>query len=233
VVLTGSRVGVVALAVSLSLATAADTSAQGVVVAARLAIDVLPGGDAIVTAGYRLALEAGATVPLEVLVPDGIDVVALSVTGSGPDDALVGPVRLEPASARQRTATLPGVPDDSMLALEYRVTGALAWDGHAGTVRVPVVGVALPAAESGDVFNATIRPPPGLFVTEGFPTGLTADDTGALGVLLPVVPSMVSLRGRDAPGWRLGAAQAAELLTLLVLVGFAVFGWRHLRGVAA
>jgi len=146
-------------------------------------------------------------------------------------------VELWPAQGARRAAAVmpPASPTASgiqMLELSYRVTAAVEVEGDRVRVRVPVVtGPPLVPGTSGD-FSARLRLPSEWIVVEGFPAGFRRDDDGWWSVRLQVTPSMVGLRGRIGGGWRPSVPFAVDLLTVLVLLGFSVVGWRHLSAVA-
>ena len=70
-------------------------------------------------------------------------------------------------------------------------------------------------------------------VADGFPSGLRRDADGTLRASLPVAPSMVGFRARSDGTWRPGFPHLVDALTLLVLFGFGLRGWLHLRGVVS
>jgi hypothetical protein len=138
-----------------------------------------------------------------------------------------------------RGVVLPlGSPDAQgfvRIVTEYDVPGAVSVEGGSLRVHVPVLTVDRPPGEAGpDVFAAELRVPPEWSITEGFPSGLAAGaEAGVYGVGLPVVPAVVSFRGRSDGAWRPGLSLALEVLAGAVLLGFSLTGWRHLRGAAA
>jgi hypothetical protein len=96
--------------------------------------------------------------------------------------------------------------------------------------RIPVLSVSLPpATDSGDVFWAAVTVPESWTVAEGFPTGFREREPGVFAVALPVVPSVVSLRGRTDGAWRPGVQLIVNLLVAAILVGFGLAGWRRFR----
>lgn len=199
----------------------------------RLAADLTAGDrsasvrvDFVLTGG-----EPGAPITLQLL---GFDVATAA-------DVIVDDVSrhvLWPASGSLSAATItaPSATEGGDLAfvVEYRIALAVAENGGALTGRVPVLTAALPIAEeAGDVFEAVLRLPGGWAVTDGFPTGLRSDGEDAYRVSLAAVPSVLSFRARSDGTWRPGLPLLMDLLTVLVLLGFTVVGWRHLRGLAA
>lgn len=176
----------------------------------------------------------GAATAEEVVV-DGARVVRLeSDAGSHRSAALTAPER-EPAAA------LP-------ISFSYRVASAVELDGAWARGRIPVLtgppavdgsraGLegdgARPGPSGGDVFSATLRLPEGWSVGDAFPSGLRRGDDGAYRVTLPVTPAMLAFRARTDGAWRPGFPLVVDVLTVLVLLGFAAVGWRHLRGLVA
>jgi hypothetical protein len=165
----------------------------------------------------------------------------LSLLGFG--DADVGEVRTEdgrlvvlwPASGGRRAASLEPLPAEgdgtTEVSFRYRVDGAVEMNGGSARVRIPIVTG--PAAPEGDGFSATVRLPEEWRFREGFPTGLRSSGGGVYEVSLPVVPSMLAVRARTDGSWRPGFPLAVDTLTVTLLLAFAGFGWRHLRGVVA
>jgi hypothetical protein len=230
------RVALVALLIAHLAAGATSAAAQGVVRAARLTVDVARS-DVSVRAEYELALEGDAGfVEVELLEHEGATNIVVLGPGGGPLD-------LRTASGTRRTGTVDlasaavggaAAGGAASLTFRYDVPGAVRLEGGAVLVRVPVLSVSLPpAADAGDVFSATVRVPEGWTVSEGFPSGLRGDGLGGYTTTLPVVPSMVSVRGRSDGTWRPSVNLIVEILAGTFLLGFALLGWRHLGGGAA
>lgn len=116
----------------------------------------------------------------------------------------------------------------------YRIAEAVQRDGEDVRVRVPVLSVAFPPTDGvPDLFRAELRLPPAWSVAEGFPTGLEADDEGLYVVDLPVVPSVISLRGRADGAWRPGLPLLIDVLIGAILLAFGFMGWRHVKRAAS
>lgn len=202
---------------------------QASVGSARFVAD-LTGGDGV----------ARVTVDYELNVPDGTSEVTVELLGfdaaTAQDFVVSGGalVVLWPTtgSRRSATVTLPasaGV-GRRRLTLEYHVDFAVLDEGGALRARIPVLSVALPpATDSGDVFSAEVTVPENWAVTEAFPTGLREREPGVFAVALPVVPAVVSLRGRTDGAWRPGLPWVVNLLVAMILLGFGLAGWRYLR----
>ena len=203
----------------------------------RVSIDLSEGGgDALVTINYVLGATDGGVLPLD----RAIDVQLL-----GFDDATVErfttadgrSVELWPTRGSHRAAALhpPFAAGDSLLRLDvrYTVPAAVAHDGGSVRGRVPLlVGPASPATDAAGAFEATMVLPPEWTVSEGFPSGLERTEQGAWRVTLQTTPAMVGFRGRTDGVWRPGVPLAVDAVTLLLLLGFSLRGWRHLSGVA-
>lgn len=230
------RVASVAFLIAQLTAGATSAAAQGVVRAARLTVEVGPSAVSV-RAEYELALEGDAgSVEVELLEHAGATDIEILGPGGRPLD-------LRTASGTRRTGTVDlasaavggaAVGGAASLTFRYDVPGAVRLEGGAVLVRVPVLSVSLPpAADAVDVFSATVRVPEGWTVSEGFPSGLRGDGLGGYTTTLPVVPAMVSVRGRSDGVWRPGVNLIVEILAGAFLLGFAFLGWRHLGGGAA
>jgi hypothetical protein len=240
------RVASVALLIAHVAVGATSAAAQGVVRAARLTLDVAPSGVSV-RAEYELSLDGSAPfAEVELLEHEG----ATGVEVLGPGGRRLD---LRTASGTRRTGTVDlasvavggavaggaaaggaAAGGSAALTFRYDVPGAVRLERGAFLVRVPVLSVSLPpAADVGDVFSATVRVPEGWTVSDGFPSGLRGDGLGGYATTLPVVPSMVSVRGRSDGSWRPGVNLIVEILAGACLLGFAYLGWRHLRGGAA
>lgn len=215
-----------ALALAGLLWSAASLAAQEVV-SARLTAEVVEGSAAVdVRIAYELDGAPDGPVRLEALGFGAATAESVEVEG------VAGPITLAGESGSMRAATVD-VRADGRLLLRYRVPAAVEIDGPLVRVRLPVVVLDLPPATAGaSVFEASLEIPPEWSVSGSFPTGLRLVDEALTGELA-VVPSVVSVRGRTDGAWRPGLATTFDALALLVLVGFGVVGWRHLRGVVA
>lgn len=193
----------------------------------------------------ELGSDGGASVTIDYELVDVADVREVEVALLGFDAAATDEIladgrvlELEPASGSRRAATLglTGAAGDGprSLRLTYRIAEAVVFRDGALRARVPVATVSLPpAADSGDVFHARLTLPRQWSVAEGFPSRLVATEAGVYGTDLRVVPSVVSLRGRTDGAWRPGVKLLIDLLTVAILAGVAVAGWRHMRGMSA
>lgn len=210
-------------------------------VTVRQQVDVEMGaGDGGADVGIRFEFatqEPGAPLPLDVPV-------AFELLGFG--NAVAHEVRLGrggrvvlwPTLGSRRVAAVRLTEADvadgvATLLVSYRVDDVLEEPGAAVHARVPLLtGPPVRAATGGDAFQARISVPDEWVVTEGFPSGLRASGPGGYVVSLSVAPSIVGFRARTDGGWRPGFPLVVDLLTVLVLVTFAGFGWRHLRSMA-
>ena len=231
----------------LSAAAPSPAPAQATVRRARLVADLAGGGgDAQVRVEYRLVPGGGPAAParVEVLAFGPASVEGFLVDGAAgtPGEgaaapAVPVPLATEAGSMRAGTLALPPADPRSgevAVALVYRVAGAVERSGAGVRVRLPVLVLDLPPEPGGGPrFEASVRLPAGWSVSGGFPTGLAEGPDGAWEVRLPVVPSLVSLRGRSDGAWRPGLPEALDVLALAVLLAFGLVGWRHLRRVAA
>lgn len=210
--------------------------------AARLTAEVgADGTDADVRVEYVLSGTDAAveSLPLEVLGVGPASVDSVRVEGAGRVAGPGGAIPLAPGSGSMRAATLPRsalalAADGATVTLTYRVTGAVERSGAAVRIRLPVLVVDLPPEQGGGpVFHASVRIPEGWSVSGGFPSGLAGTAEGAWETDLAVVPALVSLRGRSDGAWRPGLPEVLDVLALVVIFGFGLVGWRHLRDVAA
>jgi hypothetical protein len=210
------------------------------------------GRGADVTMRWTLvSAEPGGPLPLEAPVPIellGFDDAAVEEV----DQVDGGTVVLWPTHGSHRAAAIQPPFESSGSALElelaYRAESVVHGDGPSVRVRIPVLtGPPVAGAEPGAVdvaalqaaglgpvgFSVALEAPPGWRVADGFPSGLRRDDAGTLRATLPVSPSMVGFRARTDGVWRPGFPLLIDALTLAVLLGFALRGWIHLRGVVA
>lgn len=213
-------------------ALARPTGAAGQSVdAARLAVDLTAGdGSAAVRVEYELTIGGAREVTVELLAPEGVS--ARDVRTSAGET-----VELRAAGGLLRRATVPLPPPGApraptRLELAYRLDGAVRADRGGVRARVPVLSVALPPAAGGEVFRASVRVPSAWSVSEAFPAGLRETAPGVWEAGLPVVPSLVSVRGRSDGRWRPGPGLIVELATAAILLAFLALGWRRLRGVS-
>ncbi|MBW3535494.1 MAG: hypothetical protein KY453_09810 [Gemmatimonadetes bacterium] len=236
---------------------------QASVRSARLFAVVAEGGtDVEVRVDYRVALEgpAPAGLRLEILGfgPASVERFGVETPGAAgvrpPPSAPGGSPRAATADAgvpapgtlplttetgSMRTAVIPlaalaPASGEASFSLVYRVAGAVERSGPRVRVRLPILVVDLPPEPGASrIFDASVRLPEAWAVSGGFPTGLARTAGGTWEVRLPVVPALVSLRGRSDGAWRPGMPEALDALAAIVLVGFGLVGWRHLRKVAA
>ena len=213
---------------------------------AEMDVDLTRGdGSAHVTLRYRLAArDPQAPLPVDEAFDVGLldfgDLATEEVTLDG-----LGRLVLWPTVGSRRSARveppLPGTgaegsPETLELVFRYVVGDAVVPgdDGIDLRARIPVLTGPAVAAEDGEpAFRATLQIPEGWSVTEGFPSSMDATGEGRLTASLQVVPSMVGFRGRADGTWRPGVPLVVDVLTVLGLLVFAGFGWRHLRRVAA
>lgn len=230
--LTGARISrnpAWLVAGALALGNPPVSEGQATVRAAHLTAD-LRGTDG----------SASVTIRYELLGADELEVVDLELLGFGPAFAdtvsVVDGARLllRPVSGSRRRATarLPPAGDAArkQVVLEYRALSAVELRDGTVRVRIPLVTVSLPpATDSATVFTATLDLPETWDVAEGFPSSLREREPGIYEATLPIVPSVVSLRGRTDGTWRPSVVLLADLMTALVLAWVALAGWRRLR----
>ena len=147
-------------------------------------------------------------------------------------------IELDPQTGSMRTATftltLADTSEPYRLVAQYWIAESVQLDGVDVLLRIPVLSIALPPDDGvPDLFQAELRLPPDWSISEGFPTGFEASEEGVYTVSLPVVPSMVSARGRTDGTWRPGLPLLIDMLTVGVLLAFGLVGWRHLSRVTA
>lgn len=225
-----------AMAVAGPVAVAAQEprrAAAWATVAAHAEIVVSESGSAVVRLDYLL----GSSEP-DVAVPE-VEPILLKLLGVG--DATVrevmvdgAPLVLWPASGSLRAAVLrpSAVPAGETLSLsiEYTVARAAEIDGSEVTLRVPLVTGPRPV-EDGEGFVTDVEVPAGWVMGDGFPSGLRQTEEGVWIASLPVVPSVVRLQGRTDGVRRIRLPLVVDVLTVGLLLAFALFGWRHLSGV--
>jgi len=226
---------------------AAPEASSWAVASARMEADLRAGdGGAEVRIQYVfVGTTSGAPLPLDRPIPIELlgfaDATAVEVfVGAGAAIALrptVGSHREAVISPRDVFAgdALGGNPTPNgtlSVDLSYRVERAVEVDGARLRGRIPAVTGPTPSPD-GSGFHVTLLLPDDWVVADGFPSGLRRAPSGAYEVSLPVVPAMVGFRARSDGRWRPGLPLVIDLLTLVLLTGFAAFGWRHLRSVAA
>lgn len=216
-----------------SQSTAAPSPAAWATQSAAVSIQLSEDGAASVRLDYVfVASPTSAALPLTESIPvqllgfgnatvrevrvDGAALVLWPTTGSH-REAAIRPSRAAPGTA------LP-------VSIEYVIPEAVDNEGGALNVRVPLV-TGPPGTEGGSGFTASVEVPVNWAMSDGFPSGLRETDPGVWEVSLPVVPSVVRIRGAADGGRRLSLPLVVDALALLLLLGFAAFGWRHLRRV--
>lgn len=223
------------LIASVALLVALPCVGQTTVRSVRLFADLSPDdGGAEVRVEYLLAVEGQPPLRFELL---GFGAATAEAFWLG-ERRTGTPIRLETESGTLRAAdftlTVADTGADFRIDATYWIASAVERDGAEIRVRVPVLTLALPPASGiPGLFRAELRLPSGWAVSESFPTGLRSTDDGAFAVELAAAPSVVSLRARTDGAWRPGLPFVLEVLTGLILGAFGVFGWRHLRKVAA
>lgn len=221
----------VALATSLLAVAVGSAGAQGAewsFADARVLIDLRADGSADVSMTYTLAAAVGTAdasdepVPLALLGFQGATSRHVDVEGQAV------PIVLWPVSGSRRVAAIR-VPDDGVLELNYTVANALEEDGPERSLRVPLLTGPIPAPDAAG-FEIEVRVPDDWRVQDAFPSRLRSAD-GRITGSLPVVPAVVLVRARTDGAWRPGLPDLVDLITLVVLAGFCLVGWRHLRSV--
>ncbi len=245
-----------ALAAALCLTASPAAAQQGPawgILAERVSVDLTAGdGSAAVTVGWLLTgADSEAPLPEDESVP-------LSLLGFGEADVedVVRDGRetivLWPTSGSRRTATVRPPFDSNggllVMRFSYRVPSAVEVDGGRARARVPLLTgppivagdasvadlASIVAAGVGPAgFSAEVRVPEGWVIADGFPSGLRRDEPGVYTVALPAAPAMVGFRARTDGRWSPGVPLLIDVLTVLLLLGFAAFGWRHLQGVVS
>ncbi|NNF14085.1 MAG: hypothetical protein HKN72_12715 [Gemmatimonadetes bacterium] len=240
-------------AISLLLVTAAACFATAPVVSAQTPeaaawvtvhqqVDVEMGaGNGSADVGIRFELatqEPGAALPLDVPVTFEMlgfgDAIADEMSVRGGERVVLWPTVGSHRVASLRLGEADVDAGVASLVVSYRVADVLESPGQVVHARVPLLtGPPVRAETGGDAFQASISVPDDWVVTEGFPSGLRPAGSGGHVVSLSVVPSIVGFRARTDGTWRPGFPLLVDLLTVLILVTFAAFGWRHLRSIAA
>jgi hypothetical protein len=192
-------------------------------------------GAAQVTIHYTFVADGGGALPLDVPIP----VELLGFGEATAESFTVGAGRSVPLSVtggthRSGEIIPPSAVTGDALPIEvrYRVEHAIEVEDGRVRGRIPTL-TAPPLVAGGAGFRAIVILPNQWSLLEGFPSGLRLNPSGHYEVSLPVVPAMIGFRGRTDGRWRPGIPLLVDLLTLTILCGFAVFGWRHLSGVAA
>jgi hypothetical protein len=224
---------------ALPLAGSAQAQGDWAVLSASFTADLTAGdGTARVTLSYVLgAAEPGGPLPLDRAIPFEL----LGFGDATTDEVLVdGTTRLVlwPTVGSHRAASLSPAfrPGGTTLPLEFRYTIERAVEANGGgrRGRVPVLsGPPLIGDTAAGGFDATLLLPDGWSLDDGFPSGLRRGDDGSWTAALPVVPAMVGFRATAGGGWSPRLPLIIEVLTFTVLVGFAAFGWRHMRRMTA
>lgn len=191
--------------------------------------------------------DGSALVRLEVELTPGDGDIGLKLLGFGGavvDEVQVGEadalrIALAPSGGSLVTGTVPAaelarVFTGDLIVFHYTVRGATVIDDGAARVHVPVLTVDAPlATDASDVFRSHVLVPMTWSVREGFPTTIRAAAEGAYEVALAVPPAVISIRARTDGRWLPGAPLLLDALAGVLLLGFAIVGWRHLRMVAA
>lgn len=199
------------------------------------------GEDGSADVGIRFELgtqEPGAPLPFDRPVTFemlGFGDAGVDEVRRGDDDVVVlWPTVGSHRAAVVRLSEADVVDGVAVLVVSYRVDDVLEAPGPFVHARIPLLtGPPVRAETGGDAFEARLSVPEEWVVTEGFPSGLRASGPGDHVVSLAVAPSIVGFRARTDGRWRPGVPLVVDFLTVLVLVTFAGFGWRHLRSVAA
>lgn len=215
----------------------------------RVEVDMGAGdGSAEVDVLFELAsAREGAPAPIDEPVPLELlgfgDATAEEVVVNGVESVVLWPTVGSHRAARVRLPADRSTPTVEV-AVSYRVGNVLE-AGEAGSApattddpsihaRIPILtGPPVRAESGGEAFGARLSTPEGWALTEGFPSGLREVEPGRHVVSLTVAPSVVGFRARTDGSWRPGFPLVVDVLTVLILSGFAAFGWRHLRSVAA
>ena len=214
---------------------AVPASAQTTVQSAHLYADLSPDdGGAEVRIEYVLDVRGAPETRFELLGFGSASAEAFWLGGQPTGarielDAQTGSMR-----AATFTLTLADTGEPYHLVAEYWIADAVQLDGEDFRLSVPVLSIGFPPADGvSDLFRAELELPPEWSVSEGFPTGLEANDEGVYTVALPVVASMVSARGRTDGTRRPGLPLVIDLLTAAILLVFSFMGWRHLKSAAS
>jgi hypothetical protein len=117
--------------------------------------------------------------------------------------------------------------------LRYRVADAVLRDGTRLDIRAPILLVDAAPASAGDrFFDAELLLPPGITVTESFPTVPRTRVAAAGGarytIAMQVVPSLLRWRATDGPAPWLSFEARVDLFLLIGIAALAAFGARAL-----
>jgi hypothetical protein len=117
--------------------------------------------------------------------------------------------------------------------LRYRVADAVLRDGTRLDIRTPILLVdAVPATSADRFFDAELRLPSGITVTESFPTVARTHVTAAGGeryaIAMQVVPSLLRWRATVGPAPRLSFEARVDLFLLVAIGALAALGARAL-----
>lgn len=240
-VAVGRRGALLAAALAIPPPLAEPLAAQAppgwATLSARLEVDMTGGdGVALVDVHYGLgASEPGEPPPLD--TPIDLELLGFGEATADHVEVMGERVVLWPTVGSHRAAVVrppDAVEGDTLvLTFSYRVehatAGAVELAAHVPILAGPPVRT---DAGGGPAFSARLSVPEVWALSEGFPSGLRATSAGVYEVTLPVVPAVVSFRARTDGSWRPGFPLLIDVLTVVILTGFAGFGWRHLRDVA-
>ncbi|HSM59906.1 MAG TPA: hypothetical protein VK849_03870 [Longimicrobiales bacterium] len=207
-------------------------AAQETVRSVRMSADLTRGGATVTVEVELEGARPGATLSATILDFGEASAAELAVGSDG------APGALSVLQGTARSATLPvepGAVGSQWVVATYQVAHAVTVDGPWLRAHVPVLSVdRAPAEARPGLFRAELRVPPEWSVTEGFPSRFaTSDEPGVYAVELPVVPSVISFRGRSDGAWRPGVPLLLDLLAGVIILAFSTVGLRHLRRVAA
>jgi hypothetical protein len=227
-----------ALPVTLALLQAGALAGQETVRSALVRADLTdPEAGARVRVEYTVAgAEAGASIPATLLAFASARPADLRV-GSGARAA-----DFSPGPGRAWTVLLPAEADATgtvRVVAEYTIPLPLSRRDEAVRGHVPILAPDRPPQEARPgLFVGELTLPAGWRVSEAFPTGLRESDaprggSRTLAVELPVVPSTLSFRAHAGGRWRPGLAFVLDVVAALLILGFSVLGWLHMRRVRA
>jgi hypothetical protein len=221
------------LAAALVLSTgvvASPLAAQGLLLDARLdAALPLDPGPVEVRLTLRVLPEGGTRdLPLTLLTADSTRVQGLTVDGA--------PLQMVEVRPHYWTALLPLPGGDTSaegLTLELAYTVLGGWSQQ-DRITLPIPAPAwIPRDPQPRTFIATVLVPPGLGVTESFPTSVTERPDGTKGgdyqVTLQSVPSMMILRVARGEMPLLTAERLLDVSVVLLLVVMGALGIGYLR----
>ena len=213
---------------------------QGRLISAHARADLTPTGGPTLVIDYTVAGDPGAaTVPLVGLAFGGARFRDVRATAASlgeldvslearTDGRLVGGVALPAGLAAGEPFSF---------SLSYEIEGATEREGGLTLHRLPILAVGWPPDEAlPETFTVEALVADGLTVYESFPSGMRASGREGAAqryrLALPVIPALVSLRtSRGSPPLNT-LPRALNLLVIVLLAGFALLGWRHLRETA-